>query len=363
MRVLYLFAKPRQEIYNSYIAGSGPDNLLFGLNHMAEYDVCAEFRDKVSSNNLLNHVYWFFHRIMYHFTGLGFDLSQAVQKIKHINQCDVVFATTDSIGLPIAFLKMLGIIDTPLVIASQGLTSHLKARGMNLGFRLNKKLLNHADKVICYGWGEKNELLQYFDVPKDKLIWIPLGTDTDFFSPADVPVNNVILSVGRDTFRDYATLLRVASHLPYQFQIITSPRNLHGLSIPSNVKTIFDVPIGTVKEHISKSRLIVLPLKNTGYSAATTTLLQCLSMARPVILTNVDALGPDRNGYCFSSNKAIYLVSPENPEALKQAVCELWNQPDMALELGQRGRKTVVNRFTTRHMAAHLSKVFMEVSN
>lgn len=363
MRVLYLYPTPRQQIYRQVLSAEGPDVQLYGLNYMESLGIKAEFQDGARKHSLSEHAFRLINRLMAHFTGIGFNMGQAIERLHDSREYDVVFATTDSVGLPFAFLRLLRLAKVPLVIASQGLTSWAKERGMNWAFRLHRRLLQYADRIVYYGRGEGEELQRRFGVPGRKLVWIPIGTDPKFFSPSNMITEDVVLSAGRDHFRDYRLLFEVASCMPLKFRVITAPHCLSGLTVPGNVEILFDVPIEVVREHYSKSRLIVLPLKDTGYSMGSMTLLQCLSMARPVILTRVAAIGLDGSGYSIRDRVNCRLVPPGDKEALRQAILELWEDREQGIKLGRAGRITIEREYTTQRFAERLAAVLKQVCN
>lgn len=138
LRVLYLYASDRSKILQGVERGEMPDTLLYGLNHMTDIGLRAEFFD---DDRRLRPPYrgaQALARLVIRRTEHGWNIGQALQSLHRLRGYDCVFATTDSTGLPLSFLKGLGLWNGILIMASQGLTQSLAKQGWNWGFRLHR---------------------------------------------------------------------------------------------------------------------------------------------------------------------------------------------------------------------------------
>ena len=349
-------------IYQKAILKETSDFPLYGLNHLQALGVQADFFDE---DRILGHSLKCIQRIsrgIVNRTQLGWNIGQAIQSLKRIRDYNLVFATTDSTGLPLAFLKRLGLFETPLVIASQGLCRSLQLKEWNWAFRLHRWSLEAVDHVVFYGWAEGKELHEWFGVPESKLTWLPIGVDDSFFSPeifnAELAAEDVVLSVGRDRCRDYPFLLDVARKLPLRFRIITSRQNLAGTDVPANVEVLFDLPVEEVRRHYASSRLVVLPIKSSSYSFGTTVFFEALSMQKPVIVSRTEAVGTGTNGYRVQNDVHCRFVPVGDDEAACRAIDELWGRPELCEAMGRRGRMLVEQEYNTRAFARRLVHLF-----
>jgi glycosyltransferase involved in cell wall biosynthesis len=55
-------------------------------------------------------------------------------------------------------------------------------------------------------------------------------------------------------------------------------------------------------------------------------------------------------------------VSPEDPAAMSQAILNLYNDPDSAHQMGQRGRQYVLTHYSRRSQAAALEQLLTTLS-
>lgn len=360
MRVIYLYRSSRQQQVDLASAGHAPDTPLYGLNHLHEFGIEGKFFD---SDRQLDLIFRFLQRCSQRIidsTGMGWNIGQALKSVKRQSEFDCYFATTDSTGLPLALLKKFGILQKPLVVASQGLCTSVDRFGWNRWFGLHKWYMDAVDHFVVYGWAERNDLCERFGVPSSKVTWIPFGVDRQFLSGihrSRIPNSGVILAVGRDRCRDFELLLKVASKVPFKFRVISSKKRLAGLKIPENVEVRHDLQMDELCEEYASCRFVVLPVKESSYSFATTTLMDALNMRKAVIVTRTRAAGDVSSGYGFEDGIQCRLVPVGDEGAFENVIRELWNDQKQCDQLASIG-EAYVQKFTTRNMAEKLAVIF-----
>jgi mannosyltransferase len=113
--------------------------------------------------------------------------------------------------------------------------------------------------------------------------------------------------------------------------------------VPSNVVIETDIPLEAARERLAQARVVALPVRANSYSGATTTLLQAMAMAKPVVVSRTEAI---EEGYGLASGVNCRLVAPGDAEAFGAALDELLADPAAAATLGQQARSTVVDGFS-----------------
>jgi glycosyltransferase involved in cell wall biosynthesis len=61
------------------------------------------------------------------------------------------------------------------------------------------------------------------------------------------------------------------------------------------------------------------------------------------------------------SSEEGFIVEPLDPEELAEALEKVWNYPEMAKQIGKRGRKRVEKLFSWEKVAKDVEKIFVEV--
>lgn len=278
------------------------------------------------------------------------------------NRSDLIFATVDSLGVPLALLKGLRLLRPPLVYVSIGLPERVQ-----YGFRsprmreLFRRLFRKVEQWVAYGWEEAQWLRSWLGLGSEdaRVRFVPFGVDTAHFQPKDAPPRCDVLSIGADPQRDYPLLLEAARRNPgVRVHIVTNADHAGKLveaGLP-NVDIGRDVPFEQLRDLFAAARLIVLPVRENTYSGATTTLLQALAMAKPVVVSRVGAI---RGGYGFQDRVHLRWAEPGDADSLERAVLDLLAQPEKAEAMGMRAREHVVANLTWDHYVDRMSDIFV----
>jgi glycosyltransferase involved in cell wall biosynthesis len=194
-----------------------------------------------------------------------------------------------------------------------------------------------------------------------------MGVDTGYFTPAAEPIGTpVILFSGRLLWdKGVGTLVNAARLLKQRstFRVI-----LVGNVDPGNPSSIPErlirewVEEGVIEwlgwqEDMSqvyrKCHIVTLPSWGEGIP---TSLLEAAASGCPIVATNVpgcrDVVINGKNGW---------LVEPEDPESLAEALWKLIKDKDMRMKMGMRGRQIVLEKFTTALINTQTLAVYREL--
>jgi len=224
-------------------------------------------------------------------------------------------------------------------------------------WRIIQKVFFNINKIICFTRSQANfwnNSLGYID----KAVFIPLGVDTQKYSPVNVESSNYIFSAGR-TARDYVTLFKAAKHVNANFVVVggyNTQSEIDLQSVPGNVTVHFELPEKTYRELLAKSRFVVLTLNDVSYSSGLSVLLQAMAMRKAVIVTRVCSTVD----YVSDWNTGVF-VKPYDEYDLRDKILYLLENQDVTEKLGFNARKDVEERFSEELMAKRFLGVFKEV--
>jgi glycosyltransferase involved in cell wall biosynthesis len=166
------------------------------------------------------------------------------------------------------------------------------------------------------------------------------------------------VSIGADPRRDFRLVVELARRFPdLAFRIVGSSDNARDLgSLPGNLALEVDVPFERIRERLLGARVVALPVRENSYSGATTTLLQAMACAKPVVVTQTAAIA---RGYHLEDDGNCRLVAPDDVSAFEHAVRALLDDPVHAANLGTRARDTAERHLSwaayTRELARLLT--------
>jgi glycosyltransferase involved in cell wall biosynthesis len=278
--------------------------------------------------------------------GYGGDFATVLSSLRVANEADVVFSTSDTVGLPLVLLKRARLLRTPVVYAAIGLPERLVQLRSATMRRLYTQALGRADTIVAYSEAEAERLRAWLGNGGSPVRFVPFGVDVHEFSPAhDSEPEYDVVSVGADPHRDVELLIAVASRQQrLRVHIVTTAARAGALgTLPANVSVETDVSLEHVRGRLARARVVALPVRRNSYSGATTVLLQAMAMAKPVVVSRTDAIA---TGYGLEDGVNCRLVTPGDVAAFERAVLETVAGADAAVSLGLRARELIERNFS-----------------
>ena len=268
--------------------------------------------------------------------GYGGDFASVLGSLRDANRADVIFATADTVGIPLILLKRGGLVRPPLVYTSIGLPERLVQLRNAPMRRLYAGALRRAAAIVVYAQSEADWLRTWLARSAPDVVFVPFGVDVSAFAPH---VNGApdadVVSVGADPRRDFGLLTSIAARHPeLRFGIVAASSQALG-PLPPNVAVERDVTLERVRERLAGARVVALPVRRNSYSGATTVLLQAMALGKPVVVSATDAIV---EGYGLEDRINCRLVEPGDEQAFEQALLETLADPQT---LGVRARETV----------------------
>jgi glycosyltransferase involved in cell wall biosynthesis len=279
------------------------------------------------------------------------------------NGADVVFATNDTVGIPLVLLKRLGLLRPPLVYAAIGLPERLaKLRGEPIR-RFYAGAFRRAAVVVAYAESEADSLRRWLGIGAPPVRFVRFGVDVEAFAPRvhDVPEVDVV-SVGADPQRDFDMLKALASRHPeLRVRIVAGTDQARSLApVPLNVAVETGLSLEQVRDRLAEARVVALPVRRNSYSGATTVLLQAMSLAKPVVVSRTDAIA---RGYGLEDGVNCRLVEPEDPDAFERVLLETLTGAEASVSLGVRARQLVERDFSWERYTTALWEILAAVAS
>jgi glycosyltransferase involved in cell wall biosynthesis len=286
--------------------------------------------------------------------GYGGDFASAFASLRTANEADVVFATTDTVGIPLILLKRAGLLRPPLVYAAIGLPERLLELRRRPLRRLYVAAFRRAATIVAYAESEAEWLQRWLGPGAPAVLFVPFGVDTEAFSPEAGGTEDVdVVSVGADPRRDFELLSAIAARQPdLRFRIVATKDRARSLgTLPANVMLETDLPLEQVRDRLAAARVVALPVRRNSYSGATTVLLQAMALAKPVVVSRTEAIS---NGYALQDRVNCRLVAPGDANDFERALLETLADSS---SLGSRARETVEREFSWKRYTDRLWEI------
>jgi glycosyltransferase involved in cell wall biosynthesis len=343
MRVTFVYPSPRRAYAAEVARGAAPDSQLLGQNHLHRHGIDACIHDSHVPTALppppLARAAWLVRELV-----LPLELGPT----------DVVFT-----GLATLFPAAARVRRFRTVLVNYGL-NQIHRRGGPVRAGLLRRSLAAADLVVCFGRTPRQELEGSGLVDAERLATVQLGVDERWYSPRAGPQGRpLVLAVGKDLARDFATFAEAVAPLDADAEIIALPRNVAGVTLPANAR-VRRVSLVELRELYARAACVVVPQRGDEFSygadGGLTVLLEAMAMARPIVATDRQLV----REYVDHGVEAL-LVQPEEPAALREAIEAVLGDRELAESLGAAARVRVERSHSTRSFAAQLAPLLESV--
>lgn len=346
-RVLYLFPHTQQRLagLDDVLGGQPcPERFLYyGMDYLLKqgWDVrhnLAGSADRATSRflNGCHRAYFGRH------DGYAGRLDWVLPGYADIRRVDALIAITAHVAFPVLLHQWSGWLrDTPMLYLAVGLPERLETIRRK---RPEKYLhwcrrLSTVARIVTVSQVEAETLKHIHGL--DNVSFLVPGVDTDYFLPIPTLPSCDVLSIGADAHRDFDTLVSVARRLSaFKFKIVTNKAHADRLrDLPQNIKVEINIPMQALRDTMAASVCMALPVRPNTYSGATTVLLQAMAMAKAVVANPV---GANAAGYPFRHAENLLFVTPQDVDALCDAVLTLCGDEGLRSSLGAAARRAVI---------------------
>ncbi len=262
----------------------------------------------------------------------GMDLLRTLRLLRVYRKVDVVVSIGESSCFWFVLLKRLLALRKPVVIIDPALGPEYPARQ-----RLQRWVLPYVERVIVYSRVQEEYLkAEYGDgVPSS---FLHHRISTQFFDPSRstnrLPAHAAqVISVGGDISRDFETLCRALDGVAVNAAVYT--RKPIGVSVPENLQIHREwIPYHDLRERYLQARIVVVPLHRAIHPSGINALLEAMAMGKAVIVSDSAGI----RDY-VTHGRTAWVVPPEDPIALRNAILHLLSDSETQRELGQNARQ------------------------
>jgi glycosyltransferase involved in cell wall biosynthesis len=346
LRVAFVYPNSRRGLIAEWRRGEAPDTHLLGLNQLGAFGIDAEAREPALDTRLA----LLPKRIRWHLRELPLPWE--------LRDADLLFTPLANLVPLTAALRRR----PPVLVFNFGFNTILRRAGRARRSSF-AAALGRAAGVVCLGPSQRDELLELAPLDPDRVQVATHGVDTRFYAPSDGSRAPLVLAVGKDLARDYATLVEAARGVDARFVFVVLSRNLDGIDLPGNVEARAHIPYSELRELYGRATCAIVALRDARYpygseGSGVSTMLEAQAMATPLVATD----RPIVRDYVGDGETAL-IVPPEDPGALREAIERLLGDRELAERLGRAGRRRVEDRHTMDDMAAALAPLMKEAAS
>ena len=259
--------------------------------------------------------------------------------------------------LPAALAKV------PYRIHSEHGRDHLDLKGVNQkSIWVRRFMKPFVHRYVALSHDLRHYLQTCVGVPKDKLVQIYNGVDTDYYQPQALPLKERrLVSVGRLTkVKDFDTLIRAFEKVLLKEPDVTldivgdGPEKESLISLCRKLNLHEKVTFWGFSPHVlPRLQASLIYVQSSLFEGVSNTLLEAMSTGLPVIATDVGG-----NSELIQEGETGLLVSPQNVDQLAEKILYLLRNPSFQKELAKAARERVLSRFSLKDMVRQYDAIY-----
>lgn len=288
----------------------------------------------------------------------GLDPLRAARALLRRPRYDAIIAVGCSTALYLVRLRRVLGLRIPIILIDPALSRDYPRRK-----RLQDRVLPRVEKVVVFGTVQLEYLREEYGDRVDA-IFLHHRFDTEFFTHEAAEERTegaapLVLSVGNDVSRDFETLVRAMAH--GDLAVATGARCTLRTDRPLELGPWTKVcrePLTFVelRRLYAQADVFVLPLQDTIHAGGINSLLEAMSMARPLVVTRSRGI----LDYVEPGETAL-VVKPGDSAGMAAGIRHLLENPVEARRLGENARRWVLDHCRTPAYAARVGALLHEV--
>jgi glycosyltransferase involved in cell wall biosynthesis len=189
------------------------------------------------------------------------------------------------------------------------------------------------DFFCCTSTEEERIYSRMFGIPRDRILFLPLAPSSPPCLETVKTQSDYIFSYGNSD-RDYDTLIEAVTNLNIR-TVILSQRYHPGKALPNHVFHIRErISEKELYHWIVASRMVIVPLKDHRIAAGQLSLLQVMSVGRPVVVT----MNMATREYAVHRRTAMFYEA-KNSRELAAHILYLWNHQHISEKIGKQAKQ------------------------
>ncbi|WP_436772895.1 glycosyltransferase family 4 protein [Yinghuangia sp. YIM S09857] len=224
---------------------------------------------------------------------------------------------------------------------------------------MQKRVSARLPEVVTVSGSSKAEIVEHLGVSPDRVSVVPVGADTELFSPsdtiakvpgrvvttasADVPLKGLIFLV--------EALAKLRTEREAELVVVGRPkadgpvmRAIRQLGLGKSVRFVSDLTDAELVDLIRSAEVACVPSLYEGFSLPAAEAMSCGT----ALVASTGGAIPEVAG---ADGETCLAVPPGDSEALRKAIGRLLDEPELRARLGRNGRARVLERFTWRNAA------------
>lgn len=189
---------------------------------------------------------------------------------------------------------------------------------------------NRVECFVVYSEFERKLYSDYFGIPLEKIKMLHWAMNTPLVEENFIPIEGeYYCSIGGEG-RDYKTLLLAFEKLKnLKLVIVTRPHTIEELTIPENVKVLYNIPSSKFWAVVKNSKAVLVPLKDENTACGHITLVGSMKLGKAIITS----FSKGTDDYMLHNDNAL-VISAREVDQMIEAVRLFEKDEEQLITLG-----------------------------
>nr|WP_223204967.1 glycosyltransferase family 4 protein [Gordonia jinghuaiqii] len=224
--------------------------------------------------------------------------------------------------------------------------------------RMQGRVSRRIPELLTVSRSSEVDIRKAFDIPSGRITTIPLGVDTEIFTPGvdRVPGRIVCVASADAPLKGVSYLLEAVAKLSAERNVELvlvskldpngpSARMIEDLAISDRVSVVSGLEDSEIADLLASAEVACVPSLYEGFSLPA---VEAMSCGTPLVATRAGAI-PEVVG---TDEEAAVLVPPRDSGRLAQAIGRLLDDADLRARLGAGGRRRAEENYSWAAVAA-----------
>ena len=349
----YVFGAGRIERLNSI--SEQPDDFFYGYKYFEK-----KYRTKIIEMNFPSEkrsLKRYIDNVLRKLTKLPIYLDDIAtyKNYKILKSSNKILFTSELLALSLLpfllIIKMFRKVDVYIIV--MGLFGRTTSNYINklFQFLFIRLIIYISSNIFFLGKGEIKNIEQKWLKHKSKFIFLPFCIDFDFWkvdNDYSLQNRNQILFIGNDGKRDYKLAQDIASKLPeIEFTFITAQIENENLTT-NNINLIKGkwnenyISDNLIKDFYSKSRITIVPLKESTQPSGQSVTLQSMAAKCPVLISKTVGFWDSDK---FTNKSNIIFIEDNNLEGWVNVIKKTYENENYLKKLSHTGFNLVKDEY------------------
>lgn len=219
--------------------------------------------------------------------------------------------------------------------------------------------LKEINRFVVHTRRECDMYAEWLGLPRDRFEFVPIQRPEIPVEYEEEEKDPFILLLG-SAHRDFPAFIEAAQRLGVRAVIVSGPRALEGIDVPSGVETPLGLSKADCLRLAQQARVNVVPMirNNQATAGGQVTIAETMWMKRPMVVSRCNGA----EDYVIDGENGC-LVEPHSVDELTEAIKNLWDDPDLRARIGAQAYDYASKTFTDEAGGAALGKVLDGVAD